>query len=478
MSLRINSNVAAVNAHRNLVKNDARLGKNLEHLSSGLKINRASDGPASLVISEQMRAQVSGLKQAIMNSQTAVSMVQTTEAALNEVNSILISMRQLSIHAANEGANDEVMLSADQAEFENALSTLSRIAETTQFGTKKILDGTYGINGATSGANLEFLSATTKTVPSPQSGYGVDITQEATQTQVTGRIGLTQDMIDSGETLTVIEDGKTIELSTQVGQSLKDVENSLKAEMDKKGMDLDIYFDQLGRLTVTHRDYGSEPNFTVISSSDGVLSERASVPTVIQNGLDVRGTIGGEQAVGTGQVLAGAEGTNIEGLKIRFTGNAAEFDASKSRVTVQPNALNFQVGGNHNQIVKIILPNMKAETLGGGVDNDSNYKSLEDIDLKDSQGAQDAMLLIDEAINKVSSTRAELGAVQKNTLESNINSLSVARESLISSESVIRDTDMAAEMSDFTKNQILSQAATAMLAQANQTPNNILTLLK
>ena len=128
MSLRINHNTSALNSHRNLEANQAKMAKTLEKLSSGLTINRASEGPARLVISEQMRAQISGLKQAIDNSETAVSLIQTTEANMSEINNLLVSMRQLAIHASNEGVNDQVMLEADQNEIENSLETINRIA--------------------------------------------------------------------------------------------------------------------------------------------------------------------------------------------------------------------------------------------------------------------------------------------------------------------------------------------------------------
>ena len=150
MSLRINHNVSAINSHRNLQANQAEMSKTLERLSSGMKINRASEGPASLVISEQMRAQIAGLNQAIDNSETAVSLVQTTEANMSEISNLLTSIRQLSIHAANEGVNDEVMLEADQREIENALATIDRIASQAQFGTKRLLDGSRGAAGTAS----------------------------------------------------------------------------------------------------------------------------------------------------------------------------------------------------------------------------------------------------------------------------------------------------------------------------------------
>ncbi len=141
MSLRINNNIAAIDAHRNMVNTTIGLSQSMEKLSSGYRINRAADDPAGLVISEQFRAQIAGLNQAIENSEGSINMIQTAEGALTELNSLLTSMRELAIHAANEGFNDTAQLEADQAEIDNALKTIDRIAANTQFGTKKLLDG-------------------------------------------------------------------------------------------------------------------------------------------------------------------------------------------------------------------------------------------------------------------------------------------------------------------------------------------------
>jgi len=478
MGLRINHNVAAINAHRNMVRNDAKLNKTLEHLSSGLKINRGSDSPAALVISEQLRAQVAGLKQAVMNSEAGVALVQTAEASLNETSSLLTSLRQLAIHAANEGVNDHVMLEADQSELINALDSIDRISRTCEFGTKKLLDGSHGINGLTGGDDLTFLKATTRTKSSPQSGFAVEVFQEATQAQISGSIALTQDMIDAGETIHLMQGSKSLVFETEMGDSLAKVQNKLNTAIENSNMNLDVFFDAMGRLNVVHKDYGSEHTFSVISSTSGVLSERADIPIWVQNGLDVQGTIGGEVCEGKGQMLIGSEGTNVEGLAIRYTGVADPLNPEVGRVVLDSNALTFQIGGNHNQVVKVLLPNTRSDKLARDINNESGFKSLRDIDLTHYQGAQDALLLIDKAINEVTSIRADLGAVQKNALESNITSLSIAKENLINAESVIRDTDMASEMSEFTKYQVMTQAATAMLAQANQTPNNVLSLLQ
>ena len=509
MSLRINHNIAAMNAHRNLAQNDFRMTKTLERLSSGVKINRGADGPAALVISEQIRAQVAGLTQAVMNSESAVSMVQTTEAALNEVNSLLISIRQLAIHAANDGVNDELMLSADQSEIENSLDTIDRIARTTTFGTKNLLNGEYGVSGITTGNGLYFIRAGEKTKSSAHDGYGVDIFQEATQSRVTGTKALTQYMIDNNETLTIKLGAKSVQYTTETGESLKEIRNGLKAELLKKGMELDVFFDEVGRLTVVNQLYGSKHIFSVASSTAGVLSEKKDTLTRIANGQDIQGSIAGELARGDGQFLIGETGTTIEGLTVQFTGNArtpggnTQLDRSTrqssrgdlseddrlnrdgdkgyyevGRVMVVNNALNFQIGGNRGQTIKFTLPDSNSENLARMVDNESNFGSLRDVNVTTSDGAQDSLLLVDRAIDEVTGLRAELGSLQKNALESNIIGLRIAKENMVHAGSVLGDTDMAIEMSDFTRHEIMIKSATAMLAQANQTPKNVLTLLK
>ncbi|HEX7926915.1 MAG TPA: hypothetical protein VF678_04930 [bacterium] len=240
MTLRINHNTSAMNTHRNLLVNDKALQKSLERLSSGLKVNRAADGAASLIISEQMRAQISGINQAIDNSETAVGMVQTAESALTEVNTLLVKMRQLAVHAANEGANDQVMLQADEFEFSNALDTIDRVTFNTQFGLKRILDGSQGANGAANGVGLEFISATPHTQASPVNGYDVRIQQLGTKSRIEGSTALTQEIIDAGEELTIAEGGRTVTFRTTPGESVSQVAGKLNNEVKQFGLDLDL----------------------------------------------------------------------------------------------------------------------------------------------------------------------------------------------------------------------------------------------
>lgn len=290
MSLRINNNVESLNAHRHLINNDKQLSKSIERLSSGQKINRGADGPASLVISEGMRAQIGSLQQAADNNEAAISLVQTAEGALNEVSKLLVDMRQRAVSAANLGINDQNSVNASQKEIENALEAIDRISNNTQFGSKNLLDG---------------------------------------------------------------------------------------------------------------------------------------------SALD-------------------ADGNPL---------------------------VSFQIGANQGQIASVSLPNVATNQLAVGVSNDSGFSSLSDLDVTTGKGAEDAMGVIDKAIEEIAVARGDLGAFQKNTLESNLTSLRIHTENLVGAESTIRDADMAVELAAFTRNQIMTQSATAQLAQANAMPKNVMALL-
>ncbi len=482
MPLRINNNPAAINTNRHLIENQDRLLKSLEKLSSGSKVNRASDGAAALIISEQMRAQISGVKQAIDNSESAIGMVQTTEGALNEISSLLINVRQLSVHAANEGANDNVMLQADQFEINNALDTIDRMTFNTQFGLKKLLDGSQGANGVANGEGLEYVGASPHTQSSPVQGYDVRVQKLGTQARVEGKTALTQDVINQGETLIIAEGGRTVSFKTTPGDTVSQTVGKLGSEIEKIGLDLSMQVEG-GKITLVHNKYGSDHTFTVSSTTAGVLSNAGGRLEQATPGQDIQGTLGGHVAFGRGQVLTGGEGTPAEGLQVRYQGHvitaadASEGTESAGRVAVFQNSLVFQVGGTVGQTVAVSLTSTNTRTLGRGVVNTSGFKSLRDVNVLDPQKAQDTQRLVDQAINEVTRTRAELGAFQKNTLESNLSQLRITAENLISAESTIRDVDFASEIANFTRNKIMVDAATAMLAQSIQLPRTVLKLV-
>ena len=337
MSLRINTNVESLTAHRHMINNDKQLSKSIERLSSGQKINRGADGPAALVISEGMRAQIASLQQAANNNESAISMVQTAEGALNEVSRLLVDMRQRAVSAANVGINDSNMANASQKEIENALDAIDRISENTQFGSKHLLNGSEE----------------------------AEISAEST--------------------------GDPAEAAAEAGTSA---------------------------VTATATDDPAEAAEAVEKTADTVVSLMAS-----------------------------------------------------------PRNLSFQIGANKGQMVSVDLPDVATNQLALGVENDSGFKSLADLDVTTGEGAQDAMSVIDKAIEEIAVARGDLGAFQKNTLESNLTSLRIHSENLVAAESAIRDADMAVELAAFTRNQIMTQSATAQLAQANAMPKNVMALL-
>ena len=579
MALRVNSNVAALNALRHLNHTEKELSRNLERLSSGRRLNRAADGPAELVISEQMKAQITGLEQSIRNSETSISMIQTTEGALSEVSSILINLRQLAVHSANEATNDEKMLQANQGEIENLLVTLSNISKNTQFGTRTLLDGSNSVSGVAVGDGMDFVEAKEFTKASPAEGYKINITQPATRLMAVAENTLA--MEDIYKSFVISEGGRTVEVNVRDNLDLyRDVErllqaantsrepgfkektelalqqlvaNEMQRQIDQAGLNLEVMvykpLDTLGEtlsdfnnledvlnkleqypseeilsefnklaneevIVIRHREYGSEPTFTVTTEIDDFfdMDTPANKAVTAIPGRDVEGTIGGnpefdggEPAVGRGQLLSAAPGTVAEGVTVRYGGEPDDiiyevFNRRENKIAgtllrqmergtmvgedidgyvhVSQRSLAFQVGPSEGQQRKISIQSISPTKLARNIDNDSQFRSLNDIEVLDVESAQDALKLIDVAVGEISSLRGDLGSFQKNALESNLSSLRVTRENLVSAESTLADADMAEEMSSLVRNQILMSSGTAMLAQANQVPQSVLTLLE
>ena len=486
MSLRINHNMSAANAHRNVVNNSSAQSKTMEKLSSGLKINRAADSPAQLQISENLRAQGAGLRQAIDNSEMAVSLVQTAEAGLSEVSRALVQARQLAVHAGNEGVNDPNMMLADQREFDNILDQINRVASSTQYGQNYLLDGSRSGNGLTIGKNLEFVEAGVNASSSGRGGYDIVIKQAATRAEQSGTVALTQAMIDSGEQITISEGGRVVNFKTEKGQSVEQTMNDLTSAIEEAGVQLDLNRPASSTtdsnapqfINLRHKKFGSEHTFQVASSTAGLVSNVSNVNVRVENGLDVIGEIGGEETIGKGQTLTGGVGAGTtEGISIRYTGETPPVGGKAGTLTFVQNSLTFQVGGEANQFSEFSLSSIKVNDLGKGEANASGFDSLAQVKVMNSEQAQDAIRVIDKAIGEINSKRGAMGAFQKNNLESNLNYLRIAHENSVSSESVIRDADMAEEMATFTRNQIMMEASTSMLAQANQNSMTVLKLI-
>ena len=375
-----------------------QLGKSLEKLSSGFRINRAADDAAGLVVSQGLRAQVSGLRQATRNAQDGISVVQTAEGALNEVHTMLNRMRDLAVQSANTGANDSAARTAANNEL-NALSTeISRISQSTKFGGVNLLDGTYG---ATAGKLSVF-----------QTGSITVAAGDTVSATVTGGSGAVSVALSAG---TYSGSQFSAMFSGAVQSALRGTGNAV--------------------------DAAAANGFS--ASADAVGSGSA---ITLSNMYSANITL----ADGTGTPLA----TNSLG------GFAAVVSAASG------SGGTFQIGANANEIVSLSIGSTSASAL-----------SVSTLDIRTQTGASAAITALDGAISQVSTTRGNLGALQ-NRFESMINNLQVTTENLSASESRIRDTDMASEMVAFTRNQVLQQAGTAMLAQANQVPQGILQLLR
>jgi flagellin len=378
--MRINQNSMAINAYRNLSTNNVMLGKSLEKLSSGFRINRAADDAAGLVISQNLRSQIGGLRQATRNAQDGISVVQTAEGALNEVHNILGRMRDLAVQAANTGTNGATALNAAQAEITALQDELTRIAGKTEFGGTKLFDGNYGASAGT------------------LSGFDAD-----------GTITLASGSLTVDGTAVTVADG-----SYTAASYASTVESAVKAALVAAGKQA-----LADSFSVSYESVGAGVAVTFENSGSAAMAITSS----------------GGHAVASGALGAATGSGGV-----------------------------FQVGANAGDTVSVTIGAMDTTTL-----------AVDTVDVvTDASGAITA---IDAAINTVSAQRGELGALQ-NRFESMINNLQVTTENLVASESRIRDTDMAAEMTNFTKNQILSQASTAMLAQANAVPQSVLTLLR
>lgn len=729
MSLRINHNIAAMDAHRNLVMTTRSLSQSMEKLSSGFRINRASDDPAGLVISEQFRAQIAGLNRAIQNSEGSINMIQTAEGALTEINNLLVKMRELAIHAANEGFNDTAQLDADQAEIANSIATIDRIAANTQFGTKKLLDGSKDNVATITSANTSGLtikqsnlrtgahsiiatktSDASATLNSTALGislktggtvynleekiHNLDVIQaSAGATKVSNAISITDAFnnnltlasaatqatintladvatatasnagnytvvlnyqeagnnavgdqtltvaVESGDTLmTVISKwntaiaansslaGKIEAASVSAGAgtlefrsvnsgaqySLKLTSSSTTASQAQfswgasrasRGRSLDALkltattanqngvttvidlvtagagfktftsmdalitefnralkigfgsvatgsvnnvvasVDSTNRVKLVTSDEGSAYKLRVLSNGTATEDAENVLGFGVADTIDISGTdalisfdgyitavsevkyaatsdvtIGNKAPSASGRgtidltINTAANGVNVGNLlldvkaatyDVRLDGGPATsvtagkdnlvFNADRSQsvkvnyaltsnggsetISNTDQSLVFQIGANVGQTASISLQNMTATALGRNLAG-VMFTSLSTINVTTVQGAQDAQSVIDAAINEVTSARGTLGSFQKNTLESNLSNLRIASQNLTAAESSIRDTDMAQQMSEFVKHQILLQAGTSMLAQGNQVPQVVLSLFQ
>ncbi|MGO4180749.1 flagellin [Paenibacillus sp. TAF43_2] len=451
----INHNIAALNTHRQLSTNTAATSKSIEKLSSGLRINRAGDDAAGLAISEKMRGQIRGLDMASKNGQDGISLIQTAEGALNETHSILQRMRELAVQSSNDTntASDRGEL---QKEINQLTAEIDRIGTTTEFNTKKLLNGGASVAGTVAGAGtgagaISILGGTGDTkvgaltqITAATVATADNVATDATSFTTSGTLGNASAMTVNGITFSFG--------TTDTGQNVLD-------KINEANIGVKATINGAGKLELTSTTVGSKSNMTVT----GATGDFAITGTVNQ-GVDATIT-GGASYTADGNTITIQSGAQ-EGLQLQinsaFTGTGNTVDVS---VTAN-GGLNFQIGANEGQNMYVSVGDMRATALG-----------VNQIDVNNATSANTAITTINNAIEKVSGERSKLGAYQ-NRLEHTINNLNTSSENLTAAESRVRDVDMAKEMMNQTKNNILAQAAQAMLAQANQQPQGVLQLLR
>ena len=471
MSLTIANNSLSQTAQNNLNRTTKSYKSSLERLSSGLKINRGADGPAALVISEKQRAQIAGLKAAISNSEKATALVQTAEGALTEINTLLVKVRSLAVDSANAGVNDDDALAANQAEIDNALDTIDRISNNTQFGTKKLLNGEAGINGVASNSNVTFLNATQDTTAG---SYTVEVTTVGERGTVTAGTGQTGNLA-ADENLTI--NGVSIELSENMTQA--QVVDRINEYTAQTGVVADI---DSGATRLYTDAFGQDASVTVISNQAGAATSSGFGTTEATDvGVNAVVEIGGNAYTAKGNVVTADAGAE-KGITVSIAVDTSTPDPTLTEtgalgtVAITDSSLSFQIGPNANQNAQIAINKAAASSLGIGVSG-NQFANLGEIKVGSAAQANDALEVVDNAIDSITNLRGELGAFQQNTLTATSNNLRVTLENTINAESVIRDTDFAQEVSEFTKQQVLQQAGASVLSSANQVPQLVLSLL-
>ena len=491
--MRIQHNIAALNSYRNLTGNNNAVAKNLEKLSSGYRINRAGDDAAGLAISEKMRAQITGLNTAQKNAQDGVSLVQTAEGALTEVHSMLNRMVELADQSANGTYDNPVDRANLQKEIASLKDEIDRIADSTNFNGINLLDGSLSTTKLDLAAGTLGGQATTvKEIPATGTTSGIAGHDKAAM----GEHTLTVEYADENGTLHKVDVKYKIDTADDKGKAIDAI---LKAVSQN---------DTLSSVFNITKDTDSVNFESKVTGSKGAKVVNVST-TDTTSKMDADKAIDGEnakvQTQGAGAKIGAGDTITLNGKTYEFVKDASTEPTKKGATAVVVGADNNATLGNLNKalesagikaeyntndIVFSATKNGAGLTLQiGDTSADFNQMTVSvgdmhtaalgiaDIDISTQAGAKAAVDKIKSAINSVSSTRGDLGAIQ-NRLEHTINNLSVTAENMTAAESRIRDVDMANEMMAYTKNNILVQSSQAMLAQANQLPQGVLQLLQ
>ena len=496
----VQHNLSAMNTNRQMGTVSSALQKSTEKLSSGYKINRAGDDAAGLSISEKMRSQIRGLNKASDNAQDGISLIQTAEGALNEQHSILQRMRELSVQAANGTETDDDR-EAVQNEIEQLQSELTRISDTTEFNTMKLLDGSQSGNkvqasvSKSADANLTTEPATTgksvsaaltNTADGTESTYAVTVMDKDGNASTT-TVKFTAGADEGKDAEAIIKALKDTDLADKFDMEYSTVAKTITFTSKEEGVSSNVVLTQLGTAAAAATVTPGEDAYSKLAAGIGAYKGEGNIEDSIF-------TVNGEKfAYVTDPTKLGDDYKDVNYVQTKAddgtvdkddaaamaklinakTGIAAVADGNgnislKAGSSNTGKGIELQIGANEGQTMSFTLDDMSADALGVGVGK---------VDLSKQETAKTATTTIDAAIKKVSKARGQMGAVQ-NRLEHTINNLDTASENMQTAESRIRDTDMAEEMVNYSKNNILAQAGQSMLAQANQANQGVLTLLQ
>ena len=490
--MRIQHNIMAMNAYRNFGNNTSALSKNLEKLSSGYKINRAGDDAAGLAISEKMRAQITGLKAAQKNVKDGISLVKTAEGAMQEIHDMLNRMDYLATQSANGTYDNEVDRDNLQKEVESLKSEIDRISKSANFNGQKLLDGSL------SEPKVDITSATfnkQSVTPTVTDATGAESTFTPDKATAGQEYTMTVEYLDAnGKSHTV--DVKYTGDTTGAKENGAAMQKALAANSELSSV-FDIAVDgNSGKITMTSKVTGEKgAKLVSVASGDKALG----------TGVAVKAGTKETVSVDAKAAIAAGDSLTINGKTYEFVADANAKVTKEGAIAVLVGGTNTATTANLNKVLEsegiTVTENTNVLTFssikdGSAMklqigDTSADYEQLEvsignmdsaslgigDLDIGTPEGAHAAIDKIKAAINTVSSTRGDLGAIQ-NRLEHTQNNLSVMTENIQDAESTIRDTDVAEEMMAYTKNNILIQSAQAMLAQANQVPQGVLQLLQ
>lgn len=475
-TFRVNTNMMAMNALRNLGSTNSQFSGSVTRLSTGLRINSGADDPAGLQISEGFRAQIGGLTQAMRNSQDATNFAKTAEGALDEVSRLLRDARALVLANGNEATLSADQKQANQNQLTSILNSVDRIASQTQFGQRRLLDGSAGVTTsiinrtAVEQASIGGTFGTTASnVPVNATGsVTVNVTTAAVKASVTGMAVATPGAAIGVDGVLSINN---VQFNVTAGMTHQNLIDQINARSSETGVRAAVTG---GNLVFTATNFGTDSNSIQITNSTANLAFAAASTRTLGSGT------AGVNAVAAiaynGNTAVNLTASSVDGRTFRDNfGNVIKLNEDSADTVANLNAVvqvsvgsaQFQIGANVGQTVNLSINNVGTSSLG-----------ISGLDITTAANAANAMNLLDTAITRVSTIRGDLGSFMRNILDSNQRSLAVAKENITATESSIRDTDVAEEMTQFTKLQILQQSGLAVLAQANQAPQAVLSLLR